>query len=90
MKESLPVLNKGNVQKNRRLLEMHMLLCTVKHSYNKPEIPGQTVCYKQEFVISEQFPMRYCSTWLRSLLCYFKKFVIEEFVITVFHCMYII
>ena len=30
--------------------------------------------------------MRYCSTWLRSLLCYIKKFVIEEFVIRVFHC----
>ena len=59
---------------------------TVEHSYNKPEIPGQTVCYKQEFVISEQFPMRYCSTWLRSLLCYVKKFAIEEFVIRVFHC----
>ena len=84
------MLNKGNVQKNRRLLEMYMFLCTVEHSYNKPEIPGQTVCYKQEFVISEQFPMRYCSTWLRSLLCNIKKFVIEEFVIRVFHCMYII
>ena len=59
---------------------------TVEHSYNKSEIPGQAVCYKQEFVISEQFPMRYCSTWLRSLLCYIKKFVIEEFVIRVFHC----
>ena len=59
---------------------------TVEHSYNKPEIPGQTVCYKQEFVISEQFPMGYCSTWLRSLLCYIKEFVIEEFVIRVFHC----
>ena len=59
---------------------------TVEHSYNKPEIPEQTVCYKQEFVISKQFPMRYCSTWLRSLLCYIKKFVIEEFVIRVFHC----
>ena len=59
---------------------------TVERSYNKPEIPGQTVCYKQEFVMSEQFPMRYCSTWLRSLLCYIKKFVIEEFVIRVFHC----
>ena len=58
----------------------------MEHSYNKPEIPGQTVCYKQEFVISEQFNMRYCSTWLRSLLCYIKKFVIEEFVIRVFHC----
>ena len=58
----------------------------MKHSYNKPEIPGQTVCYKQEFVISEQFPMRYCSTWLKSLLCYIKKFVIEEFVIREFHC----
>ena len=58
----------------------------VEHSYNKPEIPIQTVCYKQEFVISEQFPMRYCSTWLRSLLCYIKKFFIEEFVIIrVFH-----
>ena len=33
-------------------------------------IPVQTVCYKQEFVISEQFAMRYCSTWLRSLLRY--------------------
>ena len=44
------------------------------------------LCYKQEFVISEQFPMRYCSTWLRSLLCYIKKFVIEEFVIRVLHC----
>ena len=63
---------------------------TVEYSYNKPEIPGQTVCYKQEFVISEQFPMRYCSTWLRSLLCYIKKFVIEEFVIRVFHSMYIL
>ena len=64
------------------------LLHTVEHSYNKPEIPGQTVCYKQEFVISEQFPMRYCSTWLRSLLCYIKKFLIEEFVKRVFHCTY--
>ena len=62
------------------------MLYTVEHSYNKPGIPDQTVCYKQEFVISEQFPMRYCSTWLRSLLCYIKKFVIEEFVIRVFHC----
>ena len=59
---------------------------TVEHSYNKPEIPGQTVCYKQEFVISGQFSMRYCSTWLRSLLCYIKKFVIEVFVIRVFRC----
>ena len=59
---------------------------TVEHSYNKPEIPGQSVCYKQEFVISGQFPMRYCSTWLRSLLCYIKKFVIEEIVIRVLHC----
>ena len=64
-----------------------IICCTVEHSYNKPEIPGQTVCYKQEFVISEQFPMRYCSTWLRSLLCYSKKFIIEEFVIRVLHCM---
>ena len=45
--------------------------------------PDQTVCYKQGFVISEQFPMRYCSTWLRSLLCYIKKFVIR-----VFHCIF--
>ena len=30
--------------------------------------------------------MRYCSTWLRSLLCYIKKSVIEEFDIRVFHC----
>ena len=59
---------------------------TVELSYNQPEIPRQPVCYKQEFVISEQFPMRYCSTWLRSLLCDIKKFVIEEFVIRVFHC----
>ena len=59
---------------------------TVEHSYNKPDIPGQTVCYKQEFVISEQFPIRYCSTWLRSLLCYTKKPFIEEFVTRVFHC----
>ena len=62
---------------------------TVEHSYNKPEIPGQTICYKQEFVISEQFPMRYCSTWLRSLLCYIKKFVIENFVIRVFYCIWL-
>ena len=55
------------------------------HITNK-KILGQIVCYKQEFVISEQFPMSYCSTWLRSLLCYIKKFVIEEFVIRVFHC----
>ena len=53
---------------------------TVEHSYNKTEIPGQTVCYKQKFVISEQFPMRYCSTWLRYV------HIIEEFVIRVFHC----
>ena len=33
--------------------------------------------------------MRYCSTWLKSLLCYIKKFVIEEFVIRVLHCTYI-
>ena len=59
---------------------------TVQHSYDKPEILGQTVRYKQEFVISGQCPMRYCSTWLRSLLCYIKKFAIEEFVIRVFHC----
>ena len=32
--------------------------------------------------------MRYCSTWLRSLLCYIKKFVREEFVIRVFHCIF--
>ena len=69
-----------------KILEIRSNLYTVEHSYNKPEIPGQTVCYKQEFVISEQFPMRYCSTWLRSLLCYIKKFVTEEFVIRVFHC----
>ena len=62
---------------------------TVEHSYSKLEIPGQTVCYKQEFVISEQFPMRYCSTWSRSLLCYIKNFVVEEFVIRVFHCTYV-
>ena len=64
---------------------LHSTVYTVEHSYNKPEILGQTVCYKQEFVISGQFPMRYCSTWLRSLLCYIKKFVIEEFVIRVLH-----
>ena len=29
--------------------------------------------------------MRYCSTWLRSLLCYIKKFLIEEFVVRVLH-----
>ena len=63
-----------------------MYLTTVEHSYNKPEIPGQTVCYNQEFVISEQFPMRYYSTWLGSLLRFIKKYVIEEFVIRVFHC----
>ena len=62
------------------------ILPTVEHSYNKPEIPAQTVCYKQEFVISGQFTMRCCSTWLRSLLCYIKKCVIEEFVIRVLHC----
>ena len=55
-------------------------------SYNKPEITDQTVSYKGEFVISEQFPMRYCSTWLRLLLCYIKEFVIEEFVMRVSHC----
>ena len=65
---------------------MPKFVYTVEHSYNKPEIPGQTVCYKQEFVISEQFTMKYCSTWLRSLLHYIKKFDIEEFVIRVFHC----
>ena len=58
----------------------------MEHSYNKPEIPGQTVCYKQEFLISGQFPMRYCSTWLWSLLCYIKKFVIKKLVIRVLHC----
>ena len=70
------------------MLHNYYVQCTLEHSYNKPEIPGQTVCYKQEFVISEQFPMRYCNTWtwLRSLLCYIKKFVIEEFVIRVLHC----
>ena len=62
---------------------------TVEHSHNKQDILGQTVCHKQEFVISEQFPTRYCSTWLRSLLCYIKKFVIEEFFIRVFHCTYL-
>ena len=50
------------------------------------KIPGQTVYYKQEFVISKTIPIRYCSTWLRSLLCYIQNFVIEEFVIRVFHC----
>ena len=30
--------------------------------------------------------MRYCSTWLRSLLCYIKNFVIDEFFIRVLHC----
>ena len=62
---------------------------TVEHSYNKPEILGQSVCYQQEFVKSGQFPMRYYSTWLRSLLCYIKKFVIEEFVVRVIHCTYV-
>ena len=38
---------------------LHTDVHTVEHSYNKPEIPGQSVCYKQEFVISEQFPIRY-------------------------------
>ena len=33
--------------------------------------------------------MRYCSTWLRSLLCYIKKCVIEEFIIKVLHCIYV-
>ena len=33
--------------------------------------------------------MRCCSTWLRSLLCYIKKFVIEEYAVRVLHCMYI-
>ena len=28
----------------------------------------------------------YCRTWRKSLLCDIKKFVIEEFVIRVFHC----
>ena len=56
----------------------HVHIHTVEYSYNKPEIPGQTVRYKQEFVISEQFPMRYCSTWLRSLLRFIKKFVIRR------------
>ena len=80
----------------RQTLQMYLILdhyiCTcdlehtVEHSYNKPEIPGQSVCYKQEFVVFGQFPMRYCSTWLRSLLCYIKNFFIEEFVIRVFHC----
>ena len=46
---------------------------TVEHSYNKPEIPGQSVCYKKEFVISGQFPMRYCSTCLRSLLLLYRE-----------------
>ena len=42
---------------------------------NKPEIPQQAVCHRQEPVISEQLPMMYCNTWLRSLLCDIKKFV---------------
>ena len=63
-----------------------MYVHTVEHSYNNPEILGQTVCHKQEFVISEQFPMRYYSTWSRSLLCYITKLVIEEFVVGTFHC----
>ena len=47
---------------------------------DKPEIVWQTLCC-EEFVTSEQFPMRYCSTWLRPLLCYnIKRFVIEELV----------
>ena len=66
------------------------IIGTVEHSYSKPEIPVQTLCYKQEFVISKKFPMRYCSTWLRSLLCFIRKFVIEEFVIRVFHCIIIV
>ena len=61
---------------------------TVEHSYNKPEISGQSVCYK-EFFISGEFSMRYCNTWLRSLFCYIKNFDIEEFVIRVLHCMYV-
>ena len=66
-----------------------VFLIAVEHPYNKPEIPGQTVCYirKQEFVIlPEHFLMRYCSTWLRSLLCFIEKFAIEEFDIRVLHC----
>ena len=72
-----------NVTNNTNTVEQTRKM---EHSYDKPEIPGQTVCYKQEFVISEQFSMRYCSTWLRSLLCYIKKIVIEEFIIRVFQC----
>ena len=63
------------------------------HILNKPEIPGQTVCYKQEFVIysiSEQFPMRYCSTWLRSLLCHIKKFVIGCSTVRAYICVSLI
>ena len=30
--------------------------------------------------------MRFCSTWLRSLLCYMKNIVIDEFIIRVLHC----
>ena len=37
----------------------------------------------------EHFTMSYCSTWLRSLLCYIKKFVVEEFIIRVFNCIYV-
>ena len=52
--------------------------------YNKPEISGQTVCYKQEFIISGQFPMAYCSGHCFVVSC--KNIVIEEFVIRVLHC----
>ena len=41
---------------------IHTNICTVEHSCYKPEIPAQAVCDEQEFIISEQFSMRYCST----------------------------
>ena len=43
-------------------------------------------CHKHEFVVSGQFLISYCSTWLTLLVCFIKKLVIKELVIRVMQC----
>ena len=62
----------------------------------KPDIPDRSNCYKQEFVIIliyRTISHEVCTVAhliMRSLLCYVKKFVIEEFFIEYYCTVYIL
>ena len=53
----------------KSIIIIKYITITLKSMHLADIIPlNQTVCYKQESVISEQFPTRYCSTWSRSII----------------------